>query len=240
MLLPSCHSGSEDGSIKEQHLRDRDNFCFSTRCCPALRVVVSKMYPLGDAMARPRAKRPSRLHVGFRRVSQPGDLGEDLEACTAQGAQDRTCGYMGRKASLTSVHVDPACVYICVRCLHWGIYTGTLITAAQVFLFPRPPRGQCPCPVRGEGCAVTQPPLVGRGDPVAGQDLTGDCTYLHFISRNISSWKGPVRLVCATSTQPSLHPPLPPARLMLELPVLPGKRVKQSMGGGDANSSAVV
>lgn len=118
-------------------------------------------------------------------------------------------------------------MYIYVRCLHWGIYTGTLITVARmVSLFPSSTWGQVPCPVRGEGCVVMQPPHTGLLWARISHVTALICTSYP--------------LVPATGMKPSLQLPPPPVWLMHELPVLSGKGVNQSVGGEDANSSTAV
>lgn len=46
-------------------------------CSPVLRVMFSKTCPLGDVVDGPKAK--PGLKAGFRKVSQPGDEGVDLD-----------------------------------------------------------------------------------------------------------------------------------------------------------------
>lgn len=81
-------------------------------------------------MARPRAKLPSCLHVGLGKVSQPGDLGEDLAAGTVQGVWFCTCAYMDRKASLSyklvSTWTQHACTSMSDACT--GAYIQVLLS----------------------------------------------------------------------------------------------------------------
>lgn len=79
-----CHylcSGSEVGSIKEQHLHDREDLCPSLQ--PFVRVVCSKMCNLGSVAGPTATSRP--VCAGFGEVSQPGGVGKDWTAHIVRG-----------------------------------------------------------------------------------------------------------------------------------------------------------
>ena len=119
-------------------------------------------------------------------------------------------------------------MYICVRCLHWGIYAGSFVTVAQeVSLFPSTAWGQVPCPAMWRAVQWFSLPSRGWGGPLVEQDLTGDCTYGHFISS------------CPCHQHDTVPSP-DPASGVADAWAAWRRSEPQSMGGEDANSSVVV